>query len=124
MFVIMGRLALLDTRTGLILANQSFCVPFATWLLFGYFMTIPRELEDAARIDGCTHLGVLFRVVLPLAKPGIAATFIFAFTEAWNEFLYAAVMLTSQSLKTAPLGLTNFVIGDNYQWDRCRLPPC
>jgi multiple sugar transport system permease protein len=116
MFVIVGRIGLLDTRTGLILVYLSFTVPFCSWLLFGYFLTIPKELEDAARIDGCTYLGVLVRIVLPLAKPGIAAAFIMAFADAWNEFLYAAVLLTRQEVKTAPIGLLSFTIADNYLW--------
>ena len=115
-FVIVGRVGLLDTRIGLITVYLSFTVPFATWLLFGYFLTIPRDLEDAARIDGCSYLGVLQRIVLPLAKPGIAAAFIMAFADAWNEFLYAAVLLTSDGVKTAPLGLLSFTIADNYMW--------
>jgi multiple sugar transport system permease protein len=116
MFVIVGKLGLLDSRVGLIMVYLSFTVPFCSWLLFGYFLTIPKDLEDAARIDGCSHAGVLFRIVLPLAKPGIAAAFIMCFADAWNEFLYAAVLLTSPGVKTAPLGLLSFKIADNYQW--------
>jgi multiple sugar transport system permease protein len=116
MFVIVGRIGLLDSRTGLILVYLSFTVPFCTWLLFGYFLTIPKELEDAARIDGCSYIVLLIRIVLPLAKPGIAAAFIMAFADAWNEFLYAAVLLTSPAVKTAPIGLLSFTIADNYLW--------
>jgi len=115
-FVIVGRVGLLVTRIGLIAVYLSFTVPFASWLLFGYFMTIPKDLEDAARIDGCSYVGVLARIVLPLAKPGIAAAFIMAFADAWNEFLYAAVLLTSDAVKTAPLGLISFTVADNYLW--------
>lgn len=115
-FVIVGGLGLLDSRTGLILVYLSFTVPFGSWLLLGFFLTIPQELEDAAKIDGCSYFGVLFRVVLPLAKPGIAATFIFCFAEAWNEFLYAAVLLTNETQITAPLGLLRFRIADNFLW--------
>jgi multiple sugar transport system permease protein len=115
-FVIISRLGLQDTRTGLVLVYLSFTVPFGTWLLLGFFLTIPQELEDAAKIDGCSYLGVLFRIVLPLAKPGIAATFIFCFAEAWNEFLYAAVLLTNESRITAPLGLLRFTVADSYLW--------
>jgi multiple sugar transport system permease protein len=116
MFVIIGRAGLRDSQPGLILAYLSFTVPFATWILFGFFLTIPRELEDAALTDGCSYFGVLFRIVLPLAKPGIAATFIFAFTDAWNEFLYAAVLLDSPAKLTAPLGLLQFRMADNLDW--------
>jgi multiple sugar transport system permease protein len=116
MFVIIYRIGLGDTHLGLILTYLSFTVPFGTWLLFGFFLTIPKELEDAAKTDGCSYFGVLFRIVLPLAKPGIAATFIFAFTDAWNEFLYAAVLLNSDTRLTAPLGLLRFRMADNYNW--------
>lgn len=115
-FVIISWLGLQDSRLGLVLVYLSFTVPFGTWLLLGFFLTIPQELEDAAKIDGCSHLGVLFRIVLPLAKPGIAATFIFCFAEAWNEFLYAAVLLTNESRITAPLGLLRFTVADSYLW--------
>lgn len=116
MFVIIGWLGLQDSRIGLIVVYLSFTVPFGSWLLLGFFLTIPQELEDAAKIDGCSYLGVLFRIVLPLAKPGIAATFIFCFAEAWNEFLYAAVLLTHESRITAPLGLLRFTVADSYLW--------
>jgi len=116
MFVIIGRIGLGDTLPGVMLTYLSFTVPFGTWLLFGFFLTIPRELEDAAKTDGCSYFGVLFRIVLPLAKPGIGATFIFAFTDAWNEFLYAAVLLSTDPHLTAPLGLLRFRMADNYDW--------
>jgi len=116
MFGIMSNAGLLDTRIGLILTYLSFAVPFGTWLLFGYFSTIPREIEDAARIDGCSYFGVLRMVVVPLAKPAIVVSCIFNFADSWNEFLYASVMITSRALKTAPLGLPEFKRGDFFQW--------
>jgi multiple sugar transport system permease protein len=91
-------------------------VPFMAWLLLGYFRTIPVELEDAARIDGCSRAGVLWRLVLPLALPGIVAAFIFGFVNSWNEFLYAAVMVQRNELRTIPVGLYSFKIGDVMLW--------
>ncbi len=116
MFLIMNNYGLLDTRTGLVLSYLSFTVPFGTWLLLGYFGTIPHELEDAARIDGCSYFGVLRRVVIPLSKPALVVTFLFCFTDAWNEFLYAAVLITKMGLRTAPLGLTDYKVLDTYLW--------
>jgi multiple sugar transport system permease protein len=116
MFVIMSNVGLLDTRFGLIVTYLSFAVPFGTWLLFGYFATIPREIEDAARIDGCSYFGVLRRVVIPLAKPAIVVSCIFNFSDSWNEFLYASVIITDNAKKTAPLGLRVFHRADFWQW--------
>jgi multiple sugar transport system permease protein len=116
MFVIMSSVGLLDSRIGLIITYMSWAVPFGTWLLFGYFTTIPSEIEDAARIDGCSYFGVLRRIVVPLAKPAIVVSCIFNFTDSWNEFLYASVIITSKALKTAPLGLPEFKRGDFFQW--------
>jgi multiple sugar transport system permease protein len=116
MFVIMSNVGLLDSRVGLIITYLSFAVPFGTWLLFGYFTTIPREIEDAARIDGCSYFGVLRRVVVPLAKPAIVVSCIFNFSDSWNEFLYASVIITDNAKKTAPLGLPTFHRADFWQW--------
>ena len=115
-FMMMLNLKLLNTLPALILAYLSGNVPFCTWLTLGYFRTIPEELEDAARIDGCTRLGVLFRIVLPLSAPGIVTAFIFAFTGCWNEFLYATVLINSTHLKTLPTGLGSYIMGDVFLW--------
>ena len=115
-FMMMLNLGLLNTLPALVLAYQSFNVPFCTWLTLGYFRTIPEELEDAARIDGCTRLGVLFRIVLPLSAPGIVTAFIFAFTGCWNEFLYATVLISSDKFRTLPTGLGSFIHGDVLLW--------
>lgn len=116
LFLLLLGANLLNTRLGLIIAYQTFNVPFATWLLLGYFRTIPLELEDAARIDGCSRIGVLVRIVLPLGAPGIATAFIFGFTNAWNEFLLAAVLAQRSELRTIPVGLYAFQIGDVLLW--------
>ena len=105
-----------DSLAGLIAAYPSFTVPFVTWLLMGYFESIPIELEEAAMIDGATRFGAFRRVILPLAAPGVLAAALFAFTQAWNEFLYALVFITNVKLRTLPVGLSSFITGDVYGW--------
>jgi len=109
-------LGLADSLAGLIVAYPSFTVPFVTWLLMGYFESIPEELEEAAMIDGATRFGAFRRVVLPLAAPGLLAAALYAFTQAWNEFLYALVFITNVKLRTLPVGLSSFITGDVYGW--------
>jgi multiple sugar transport system permease protein len=109
-------LGLADSRAGLIAAYPSFTVPFVTWLLMGYFESIPEELEESAMIDGATRFGAFWRVVLPLAAPGVLAAGLYAFTQAWNEFLYALVFITDVKLRTLPVGLSSFITGDVYGW--------
>jgi len=109
-------LGLADSLTGLIAAYPSFTVPFVTWLLMGYFESIPEELEEAAMIDGATRFGAFWRVVLPLSAPGVLAAALYAFTQAWNEFLYALVFITDVKLRTLPVGLSTFITGDVYGW--------
>ncbi len=109
-------LGLADSLAGLIAAYPSFTVPFVTWLLMGYFESIPEELEAAAMIDGATRFGAFARVVLPLAAPGVLAAGLYAFTQAWNEFLYALVFITNVKLRTLPVGLSSFITGDVYGW--------
>jgi len=116
MFILMFNLHLTNGLWGLLLAYLSFNVPFCTWLILGYFRSIPEELEDAARIDGCTRLGVLRRIVLPLAAPGIVTAFIFGFTNSWNEFLYAIVLVNRRELMTLPTGLGSYMLGDVFLW--------
>jgi multiple sugar transport system permease protein len=109
-------LGLADSLTGLIAAYPSFTVPFVTWLLMGYFESIPEELEESAMIDGATRFGAFWRIVLPLAAPGVLAAALYAFTQAWNEFLYALVFITNVKLRTLPVGLSSFITGDVYGW--------
>ena len=109
-------LGLSDSLTGLIAAYPSFTVPFVTWLLMGYFESIPVELEESAMIDGATRFGAFRRVILPLAAPGLLASGLYAFTQAWNEFLYALVFITNVKLRTLPVGLSTFITGDVYGW--------
>jgi len=112
----MRNLGLANSLAGLIAAYPSFTVPFVTWLLMGYFESIPAELEEAAMIDGATRFGAFARVVLPLAAPGVLAAALYAFTQAWNEFLYALVFITDGRLRTLPVGLASFITGDVYGW--------
>jgi len=116
LFLLLNRMRLVNTFLGLVLAYQTFCVPFCTWLLLGYFRTLPKELKDAALIDGCTPLGVLWRIILPLAAPGVATAAIFSFTQCWNEFLYAASLAQSGQIKTLSLGIAGFLVSDIYIW--------
>jgi len=109
-------LGLADSLAGLIAAYPSFTVPFVTWLLMGYFESIPVELEEAAMIDGATRFGAFRRVILPLAAPGVLAAGLYAFTQAWNEFLYALVFITDVKLRPLPVGLSSFITGDVYGW--------
>jgi multiple sugar transport system permease protein len=112
----MRNLGLANSLAGLIAAYPSFTVPFVTWLLMGYFESIPEELEEAAMIDGGTRFGAFYRVVLPLSAPGVLAAGLYAFTQAWNEFLYALVFITDGRLRTLPVGLASFITGDVYGW--------
>jgi len=112
----MRNLGLANSLAGLIAAYPSFTVPFVTWLLMGYFESIPEELEEAAMIDGATRFGAFWRIVLPLSAPGVLAAGLYAFTQAWNEFLYALVFITDGRLRTLPVGLASFITGDVYGW--------
>jgi multiple sugar transport system permease protein len=111
------KLDLFDTRLALILTYPTFLIPFCTWLLMGYFKTIPLELEECALIDGASRLQILVRIILPLAVPGLISAGIFAFTLSWNEFIYALTFISSSEVKTVPVGVvTELVEGDVYHW--------
>jgi multiple sugar transport system permease protein len=99
-----------------VLVYLTFSLPLSTWLLQGYFRGIPRELEEQGMIDGLSRMGALFRIVLPLSAPGLAAVAIFTFTGAWNELLLALVLITSESQRTAPLGLNYLITSDVLPW--------
>jgi multiple sugar transport system permease protein len=108
---------LFDNPVALILTYPTFLVPFCTWLLIGYFKSIPYELEECALIDGASRLQILRRITLPLAVPGLISAGIFAFTLSWNEFIYALAFIQSTDKKTVPVAiLTELVTGDVYQW--------
>ena len=108
-YVILDRLHLLDHLSGLVLVYSTSAIPFCTWMLKGYFDTIPRDLEDAARIDGASRLGVFLRVVLPLSRPALAVTALFSFMTAWNEFILAATFMAKDVSYTLPVVLRSYV---------------
>jgi multiple sugar transport system permease protein len=115
--VMVSSLGIFDSQWALILTYPTFLVPFCTWLLMGYFRTIPYELEECALIDGATRLQILWKITLPLAIPGLISAGIFAFTLSWNEFIYALTFISQSEKKTVPVGvLTELVTGDVYQW--------
>jgi len=110
-------LGIYDSNWALILTYPTFLIPFCTWLLMGYFKSIPYELEECALIDGATRLQILWKITLPLAIPGLISAGIFAFTLSWNEFIYALAFISSTEQKTVPVGvLTQLVEGDVYHW--------
>ena len=114
---IVVKLGLFDTRLALILTYPTFLIPFSTWLLMGYFRSIPYELEECALMDGASRWQILVKIVLPLAVPGLISAGIFAFTLSWNEFIYALTFISSSENKTVPVGVvTELVEGDVYHW--------
>jgi multiple sugar transport system permease protein len=115
LFLVFGRLGLLDTALGLILVFTALTIPFATWVLHGYFVSIPRDLEEAAMVDGCSRLRALFRVTLPLAAPGVAATAVLTFISTWNSFLYPAILAGSRT-KTLPVAVAAFITDTRIEW--------
>ena len=111
------QMGLFDTRLALILTYPTFLIPFCTWLLMGYFRSIPMELEECALIDGANRWQILVKIILPLAVPGLISAGIFAFTLSWNEFIYALTFISSSEMKTLPVGVvTELVEGDVYHW--------
>ena len=116
LFAILAGVGLTNSLTGLTIAHMGFTIPFCTWLLMGFFMSIPIELEESAFVDGCTRLGVLFRIVLPISLPALAVVAFFSFTLSWNEYLYAVVFNSDPHVLTIPTGLSNFVVEDVFFW--------
>jgi ABC-type glycerol-3-phosphate transport system permease component len=116
LLVIIRGVDLQNTLEGLVLSYLGFTVPFCSWLLMGYFMSIPIELEESAMIDGCSRLGVLVRIVMPLTLPALAVVAFFSFTLSWNEFIYASVLVSDVSVRTIPTGIPNFVVQDVFFW--------
>jgi multiple sugar transport system permease protein len=115
--VIVFNVGVFDNMLALILTYPTFLIPFCTWLLMGYFRSIPFELEESALVDGATRWQILTKIILPLAVPGLISAGIFAFTLSWNEFIYALTFISSSENKTVPVGvLTELVRGDVYEW--------
>lgn len=115
-YVLLSDLKMLDNFVALIAVYLTFTIPFSIWLLKAYFLSIPMDLEDAAMVDGATRFQSMVRVVLPLAAPGIAAASIYSFTLAWNEYLYAFILLSDSEKFTLAPGLTKLIFGDVFLW--------
>jgi multiple sugar transport system permease protein len=109
LYQIMGAIGLRDTQLALILIYASFVTPFVIWIMRGYISTIPPDLDDAARVDGCSRLGALIRVIVPVATPGLLSTALLAFLMAWDEFLYALILTSTNASKTLPVALNDFI---------------
>ncbi len=115
--IVLQYLGLFNTRWALIFTYPTFLIPFCTWLLMGYFRTIPFELEECALIDGASRWEILVKIILPLAVPGLISAGIFAFTLSWNEFIYALTFVSDSEIKTVPVAVvTELVEGDVYHW--------
>ncbi len=115
-YQIFAKVGLTNSLYGLMIAYSTFALPFAIWLMMGYYASIPRELEDAGLIDGCNRFQVFWRIVLPLTKPALMAIFLFGVTNAWHEYLFAYILISKQSLMTLPVGLGMMIIGDVQPW--------
>jgi multiple sugar transport system permease protein len=113
-YLIFLQFRLLNTHQGLILANATFAVPFSIWMLKGFFDTVPREIEEAALIDGCSRFSVLPRIVLPLVTPGILAAGVYTFLIAWDEYLFASTLMTTPEMRTLPPGIIQSFVGQFY----------
>jgi multiple sugar transport system permease protein len=109
LFIIASSLALINKPSVLIIAYLSFALPFAIWMMAAFFQTVPIELEEAARLDGCTRLQILFKVVMPIAVPGLISTAMFTFLLAWDEFFYALIFTSTLDAKTAPVAIAEFI---------------
>ncbi len=115
--LVIRELHLFNNLWALILTYPTFLIPFCTWMLMGFFKGIPRELEEAALVDGATRLQAMVRIAIPLALPGILAAALFAFTLSWNEFLYSLIFMNDSLVKTIPVGVTQELIhGDEFYW--------
>lgn len=115
LYGMMSRLGLIDSILALIVINVTFAAPFAVWMLQAFFRTIPEELEEAAALDGASRIGIILRILLPLAAPGVASVAIFAFIMSWTEYMFASVLIISDANRTLPVGLAG-IIGQ-YQID-------
>jgi multiple sugar transport system permease protein len=117
LYIEMRTFGLLDTKQGLMLVYTAFSLPFSTWLMKGYVDQIPKEIEEAASIDGCTRFQTFLHVIVPLTKPGAAAVATFAFIYSWNEFIYALTFTQTQSARTLPVGLRLFIGESSINWE-------
>ncbi len=109
LFIVASSLELINKPIVLIIAYMSFALPYAIWMMAAFFQTVPTELEDAARIDGCSRLGILWRVIMPISVPGLISTAMFVFLLAWDEFFYALIFTSTLAAKTVPVAIAEFV---------------
>ncbi len=116
LYLILSQFGIIDTYLAGIVTHTTITLPFSVWLLRAFFQSVPKEIEESARIDGCSRLGVLFRVVLPLVIPGLFSTGIFSFILSWNEYLYASVVLPSEAVRTIPVGIAELVSQYDIRW--------
>ncbi len=114
--IIMGKIGMMNNRLGLVIVYLSFSVPYAIWLLVGFFQTVPLDIEEAARVDGANKLVVFGRVVLPIVAPGIVAVAIYTFINAWNEFLYSLILMNSSSKMTVAVALKSLEGQEVLDW--------
>ncbi len=117
LFQLFNRVGLLDTRTGLIIAYTTFSLPYAVWIMQSFFGGIPTDLDDAARIDGCSRLGAFWRVILPISAPGLGAAAIFIMLLAWNEFLFALILAGGGTARTLPVAASMLVGQRQIEWN-------
>jgi multiple sugar transport system permease protein len=108
-FKILSKVGLYDTRTGLIIAFLTICLPFSTWMMKGFIDKVPEELDQSAMVDGCSRLGIFFKIILPIVAPGMVATILFAFLLAWGDLLWALCLTSSESMITVTLGIARTV---------------
>lgn len=118
LFQLVKAFGLMDSMGALVLANTTFAVPLCTWLLKGFFDQIPKDLEEAAMIDGCSRLSAMVKVILPLAVPGIIASGIYIFIGSWDELVYAMTFTSSDAVRTLPVGLSRFITSYEIQWNQ------
>lgn len=109
LFIVASSLGLINKPILLIIAYLSFALPYAIWMMAAFFQTVPVELEDAARIDGCSRLGILFKIIMPISTPGLISTAMFTFLLAWDEFFYALIFTSTLDAKTAPVAIAEFI---------------
>ena len=116
-YKIMQTFGLVNTQVALVVTYVSFTIPFCSWMMYGYFKSIPRELDEAASIDGAGRFGTVARIVLPLTLPGVVATAIYAFVTGWNEYIFALILTSSEDMKTVPVGIGQLIGQYKIQWN-------
>lgn len=118
LFLFFRQVGLLNSHSGLVISYATFTLPLCVWMLKGFFDSIPKEIEEAAMVDGCSRFAAYYRIILPLALPGIASSSIFAFIGAWNEFMLAMTFINVEAMKTMPVGLQSFFGQFTVEWNQ------